>query len=83
MRSQNSCSEAMRLLASYKAALATFDSIAGPALQGLAPTHISFREARRAREQAHAALYRARQAYWRHMQEHHCPRGDTTPICST
>ena len=70
----------MRLLASYKAALAAFDSVASPAFQGLAPEHITFREARRARDDAHLSLYRARQAYWRHLEEHGCPRIRTTAI---
>ncbi len=64
----------MRLLASYKAALAALDSVASPPSQGLAPEHITFSEARRARDDAHLNFFRARQAYWRHLEEHGCPR---------
>jgi hypothetical protein len=66
------CCEATRLLASYKAALSAFDAVLSPCFQHLAPDHITYEEACRAKEDAFNALRRARRAYWQHIEEHHC-----------
>ena len=66
------CSEATRLLASYKAALSAYDAVLSPCFQRLAPEHITYAEACRAKEDAFNALRRARRAYWQHVEEHQC-----------
>jgi len=68
------CDEAMRLLGTYRAGLGAYDRVHCPAFQNLAPEHITLEEAAQAREDAHAALTRARRAYWKHVDEHSCRR---------
>jgi hypothetical protein len=67
-----SCGEAMSLLESYKAALSAYDAVLSPCFQRLAPEHITYAEACRAKEDAFKALRRARRAYWQHIEEHRC-----------
>lgn len=72
MSTHLACSEATRLLASYKSAMAGFDAVLAPCFQRLAPEHITYREACRAKEDAFKTLRRARRAYWQHVEEHQC-----------
>ena len=64
----------MRLLATYKTALATFDKVRCHAFQSLAPGYITSQEAAQARQDAKLAMIAARKAYWRHVEGHECRR---------
>lgn len=68
------CDDARRLLASYRAAVATYDRVRCPGFQRLAPDHITLREAAQARADAQVALLQARRAYWQHVDKHACRR---------
>lgn len=66
------CGDATRLLASYRAAMAAYDAVLAPCFQSLAPEHITYAEAGRAKEDAFNALRRARKEYWQHVEAHGC-----------
>lgn len=66
------CTDATRLLASYKAAIAAYYAVRPPSFQGLVPEHITQAEACRAKENAFSTLRRARRAYWLHVETHQC-----------
>ena len=66
----NTCEDATRLLAAYRAALAAYDRVRCNAFQTLVPDHITLQEAAQAREDANAAVTRARRAYWKQVDQH-------------
>jgi hypothetical protein len=68
----NGCSEAMRMLDSYTAALAAYHKSQEVLLAGMSPRHPEYSEARRIKDRTFELLLRARKAYWDHVAEHKC-----------
>ena len=77
---EDHCQEAIRLLVTYRAALAAVDEMKGSVFRAFAQEHLTVREAVQLREDAQASLLRARRNYWRHIEAHQCASRHLIPL---